>query len=131
MSEKVYDAEKASGLHNEKDLPYTEAVQFIDRVRKRKISTKLHGKPCPMVTMSPGKGGCRGLSWRYADLGKIIAPEGSRGKFYLLHEFAHVIAPRDGHGVEWRNIQLALVRNVLGVKAWKRLYDEYKRAKLI
>lgn len=54
-----------------------------------------------------------------------IAMGALAGPALVCHEFAHVLAPRNGHGAKWRAAYLACVAEVLGGAIAASLRDEF------
>lgn len=130
----LYAAERECGLGWEQgyqlDLPAAQA--FIDRVLARKHIRRMIPVAADVRV--------RVVDWprarhgrANADLGRIQAPDGARSEGYLLHELGHILAELSWpsipikHGPGFVQIQLILIRNVLGVATHEQLRRAFLR----
>ncbi len=127
---KVYKAERT--VWNDADYRHDDikaAIAYVERVRAselvKRYAPELSRRP---VEVGDGRGAARAKGGFFG----ISLPHWARTEFIILHELAHVAISRRhginvaGHGWEFCDVYLRLVRTMLGVEAHDRLRDAFK-----
>lgn len=128
QQEKLYRAERESGIRAEPWRTMSETQAYIDSVTKTAYWRKLGG-----VRVQANDGRAHRHACAY-DVTLISLPRWSRQPIVILHELAHTIVLLDpkqtDHGRKFAKVFLGLVRRFMGTDAAKQLREAYRKNKV-
>ena len=130
---KVYAAEKVLQDQTKRFVTVADMEAFVAKVADYKVLQKRYGQNfLHNVVVKDGRGRNRAGGW----YGGITMPTRSRNEWVVLHELAHTINIRlhsdwvAGHGWQYANIYLQLVKTVLGTEKHDILKASFKKHKV-
>jgi putative metallohydrolase (TIGR04338 family) len=134
---RLYAAEKVLQGTTKRFANVGEMEAYVLRVSRYKVLQNRFGEHfLRNVAVKDGRGRSRAGGWAGGWAGGITMPLWSREELIVLHELAHTITMRlcgsgvAGHGWQYANVYLQLVKTVLGQEKHDILKASFKKHKV-